>query len=206
MISESTMFLWVFRSILCVTPSYFPSRITFSFLSATAVTFSTRPNMNFIFTVFNLYSLHLPAECSLLNKAPPTPTMYKYRPSYSPGKNHTALTHAYANQVTHTHTHIYRRYCTRILTHKKYTQCIKSTLCVCFCLVFFIFSYTHLSLHLFLLSFDFNLMHLPFCFVLFFFLLISCRPSWFGFSVAFCWSVSVSDCSESILSSSYLLF
>lgn len=37
-------------------------------------------------------------ECSLLNKAPPTPTMYKYRPSYSPGKNHTALTHAYANQ------------------------------------------------------------------------------------------------------------
>ena len=41
-----------------------------------------------------------PPECSLLNKAPPTPTMYKYRPSYSPGKNHTALTHAYANQVT----------------------------------------------------------------------------------------------------------
>lgn len=37
-------------------------------------------------------------ECSLLNKAPPTPTMYKYRPTYSPGKNHTALTHAYANQ------------------------------------------------------------------------------------------------------------
>lgn len=25
--------------------------------------------------------------------------MYKYRPTYSPGKNHTALTHAYANQV-----------------------------------------------------------------------------------------------------------
>ncbi|TKS69398.1 Palmitoyltransferase ZDHHC5 [Collichthys lucidus] len=39
-------------------------------------------------------------ECSLLNKAPPTPTMYKYRPSYSPGKNHTALTHAYANQAS----------------------------------------------------------------------------------------------------------
>uniref|UniRef100_A0A3P9IM88 Palmitoyltransferase n=1 Tax=Oryzias latipes TaxID=8090 RepID=A0A3P9IM88_ORYLA len=39
-------------------------------------------------------------ECSLLNKAPPTPTMYKYRPSYSPGKNHTALTHAYANQLS----------------------------------------------------------------------------------------------------------
>uniref|UniRef100_A0A7N8Y474 Palmitoyltransferase n=1 Tax=Mastacembelus armatus TaxID=205130 RepID=A0A7N8Y474_9TELE len=38
-------------------------------------------------------------DCSLLNKAPPTPTMYKYRPTYSPGKNHTALTHAYANQV-----------------------------------------------------------------------------------------------------------
>lgn len=37
-------------------------------------------------------------ECSLLNKAPPTPTMYKFRPTYSPGKNHTALTHAYANQ------------------------------------------------------------------------------------------------------------
>ncbi|XP_067354889.1 palmitoyltransferase ZDHHC5-A [Channa argus] len=39
-------------------------------------------------------------ECSLLNKAPPTPTMYKYRPTYSPGKNHTALTHAYANQLS----------------------------------------------------------------------------------------------------------
>ncbi|KAK5900105.1 hypothetical protein CesoFtcFv8_009511 [Champsocephalus esox] len=39
-------------------------------------------------------------ECSLLNKAPPTPTMYKYRPNYSPGKNHTALTHAYANQLS----------------------------------------------------------------------------------------------------------
>ncbi|CAL8333096.1 unnamed protein product [Merluccius merluccius] len=39
-------------------------------------------------------------ESSLLNKAPPTPTMYKYRPSYSPGKNHTALTHAYANQLS----------------------------------------------------------------------------------------------------------
>uniref|UniRef100_A0A3Q2CB58 Palmitoyltransferase n=1 Tax=Cyprinodon variegatus TaxID=28743 RepID=A0A3Q2CB58_CYPVA len=38
-------------------------------------------------------------ECSLLNKAPPTPTMYKYRPTYSPGKNHATLTHAYANQV-----------------------------------------------------------------------------------------------------------
>uniref|UniRef100_A0A8C3AAX6 Palmitoyltransferase n=1 Tax=Cyclopterus lumpus TaxID=8103 RepID=A0A8C3AAX6_CYCLU len=37
-------------------------------------------------------------ECSLLNKAPPTPTMYKYRPSYSPGKNHTALTHAYGRR------------------------------------------------------------------------------------------------------------
>lgn len=45
-----------------------------------------------------------PAECSLLKKAPPTPTMYKYRPSYSPGENHTVLTHAYANQVTHTST------------------------------------------------------------------------------------------------------
>ncbi|KAM4612069.1 palmitoyltransferase ZDHHC5-A [Polymixia lowei] len=39
-------------------------------------------------------------ESSLLNKAPPTPTMYKYRPTYSPGKNHTALTHAYANQLS----------------------------------------------------------------------------------------------------------
>uniref|UniRef100_A0A7N6B1E1 Palmitoyltransferase n=1 Tax=Anabas testudineus TaxID=64144 RepID=A0A7N6B1E1_ANATE len=39
-------------------------------------------------------------ECSLLNKAPPTPTMYKYRPTYSPSKNHTALTHAYANQAS----------------------------------------------------------------------------------------------------------
>ncbi|XP_036406758.1 palmitoyltransferase ZDHHC5-like isoform X2 [Megalops cyprinoides] len=34
-------------------------------------------------------------ESSLLNEAPPTPTMYKYRPAYSsPGKNHTALTHS----------------------------------------------------------------------------------------------------------------
>ncbi|XP_035387449.1 palmitoyltransferase ZDHHC5a [Electrophorus electricus] len=40
-------------------------------------------------------------ESSLLNKAPPTPTMFKYRPTYSsPGKNHTALTHAYANQMS----------------------------------------------------------------------------------------------------------
>uniref|UniRef100_A0A672GI04 Palmitoyltransferase n=1 Tax=Salarias fasciatus TaxID=181472 RepID=A0A672GI04_SALFA len=39
-------------------------------------------------------------ECGLLNKAPPTPTMYKYRPPYSPSKNHTALTHAYANQLS----------------------------------------------------------------------------------------------------------
>ncbi|XP_023189367.1 palmitoyltransferase ZDHHC5-like isoform X1 [Xiphophorus maculatus] len=39
-------------------------------------------------------------ECSLLGKAPPTPTMYKYRPTYSPGKNHTTLTHAYANQLS----------------------------------------------------------------------------------------------------------
>ncbi|XP_056136034.1 palmitoyltransferase ZDHHC5-A [Lampris incognitus] len=39
-------------------------------------------------------------ESSLLGKAPPTPTMYKYRPTYSPGKNHTALTHAYANQLS----------------------------------------------------------------------------------------------------------
>ncbi|KAM9314531.1 palmitoyltransferase ZDHHC5-A isoform 2-T3 [Pholidichthys leucotaenia] len=39
-------------------------------------------------------------DCSLLNKAPPTPTMYKYRPTYSPNKNHTALTHAYANQLS----------------------------------------------------------------------------------------------------------
>ncbi|KAI7810642.1 putative zinc finger protein [Triplophysa rosa] len=40
-------------------------------------------------------------ESSLLNKAPPTPTMFKYRPAYSsPSKNHTALTHAYANQMS----------------------------------------------------------------------------------------------------------
>ncbi|MBN3324185.1 ZDHC5 Palmitoyltransferase, partial [Atractosteus spatula] len=39
-------------------------------------------------------------ESSLLNEAPPTPTMYKYRPSYSsPGKNHTALAHASGNKV-----------------------------------------------------------------------------------------------------------
>ncbi|XP_028304932.1 palmitoyltransferase ZDHHC5-A isoform X2 [Gouania willdenowi] len=39
-------------------------------------------------------------ECGLLNKVPKTPTMYKYRPAYSPGKNHIALTHAYANQLS----------------------------------------------------------------------------------------------------------
>ncbi|XP_062852353.1 palmitoyltransferase ZDHHC5-A [Trichomycterus rosablanca] len=40
-------------------------------------------------------------ESSLLNKAPPTPSMYKYRPTYSsPGRNHAALTHAYANQMS----------------------------------------------------------------------------------------------------------
>ncbi|XP_056629226.1 palmitoyltransferase ZDHHC5-A [Triplophysa dalaica] len=40
-------------------------------------------------------------ESGLLNKAPPTPTMFKYRPAYSsPSKNHTALTHAYANQMS----------------------------------------------------------------------------------------------------------
>uniref|UniRef100_I3JC11 Palmitoyltransferase n=1 Tax=Oreochromis niloticus TaxID=8128 RepID=I3JC11_ORENI len=33
-------------------------------------------------------------ESSLLTEAPPTPSMYKYRPTYnSPGRNHTALTH-----------------------------------------------------------------------------------------------------------------
>uniref|UniRef100_H3D6G8 Palmitoyltransferase n=1 Tax=Tetraodon nigroviridis TaxID=99883 RepID=H3D6G8_TETNG len=33
-------------------------------------------------------------ESSLLTEAPPTPSMYKYRPGYSsPGRNHTALTH-----------------------------------------------------------------------------------------------------------------
>nr|XP_061791479.1 palmitoyltransferase ZDHHC5-A-like [Nerophis lumbriciformis] len=38
-------------------------------------------------------------DYNLLNKTPPTPTMYKYRPNCSPGKNHTPLTHAYANQL-----------------------------------------------------------------------------------------------------------
>ncbi|XP_062332479.1 palmitoyltransferase ZDHHC5-B [Osmerus eperlanus] len=33
-------------------------------------------------------------ESSLLTEAPPTPSMYKYRPAFgSPGRNHTALTH-----------------------------------------------------------------------------------------------------------------
>lgn len=33
------------------------------------------------------------SESSLLTEAPPTPSMYKYRPAYSsPGKNHTAVT------------------------------------------------------------------------------------------------------------------
>ncbi|XP_054634764.1 palmitoyltransferase ZDHHC5-A-like [Dunckerocampus dactyliophorus] len=39
-------------------------------------------------------------DYNLVNKVPPTPTMYKYRPTYSPGKNHTPLTHAYANQLS----------------------------------------------------------------------------------------------------------
>lgn len=34
------------------------------------------------------------SESSLLTEAPPTPSMYKYRPAYnSPGRNHSALTH-----------------------------------------------------------------------------------------------------------------
>lgn len=53
------------------------------------------------FTIYCVFHLSLFAESGLLNKAPPTPTMFKYRPAYSsPSKNHTALTHAYANQVT----------------------------------------------------------------------------------------------------------
>lgn len=39
------------------------------------------------FTIFQ-------SESSLLSEAPPTPALYKYRPSYSsPGKNHTHSTH-----------------------------------------------------------------------------------------------------------------
>ena len=82
------------------------------------------------------------AECSLLKKAPPTPTMYKYRPSYSPGENHTVLTHAYANQV--------RQTCVLASWYHLTTQ-IRPALNFIFLLI-----------------------------------------SWFGFSVAFCWSVSVS--------------
>uniref|UniRef100_W5L4K6 Palmitoyltransferase n=1 Tax=Astyanax mexicanus TaxID=7994 RepID=W5L4K6_ASTMX len=38
---------------------------------------------------------HTHNESSLLTEAPPTPSLYKYRPAYSsPGKNHTALTHS----------------------------------------------------------------------------------------------------------------
>lgn len=45
-------------------------------------------------TPFNLLSLvSRHSESSLLTEAPPTPSMYKYRPAYSsPGKNHTAVT------------------------------------------------------------------------------------------------------------------
>ncbi|XP_077427674.1 palmitoyltransferase ZDHHC5-A-like isoform X1 [Vanacampus margaritifer] len=39
-------------------------------------------------------------DCNLLNKTPPTPTMYKYRPACSPGQNRTPLTYAYANQLS----------------------------------------------------------------------------------------------------------
>ncbi|XP_030637722.1 LOW QUALITY PROTEIN: palmitoyltransferase ZDHHC5-like [Chanos chanos] len=38
---------------------------------------------------------HTEESSSLLNEAPPTPSLYKYRPAYSsPGKNHAALTHS----------------------------------------------------------------------------------------------------------------
>lgn len=40
-------------------------------------------------------NLFFDSECSLLTEAPPTPSLYKYRPAYSsPGKNHTASTHS----------------------------------------------------------------------------------------------------------------
>uniref|UniRef100_A0A8C9VPU0 Palmitoyltransferase n=1 Tax=Scleropages formosus TaxID=113540 RepID=A0A8C9VPU0_SCLFO len=39
-------------------------------------------------------------ESSLLNKAPPTPTMYKYRPAYSsPGKSRSGLAHSYSSKM-----------------------------------------------------------------------------------------------------------
>ena len=45
-----------------------------------------------LFQMSLLVSCH--SESSLLTEAPPTPSMYKYRPAYnSPGRNHTALTH-----------------------------------------------------------------------------------------------------------------
>lgn len=48
-----------------------------------------------------LVSCH--SESSLLTEAPPTPSMYKYRPAYnSPGRNHTALTHPNKVHVIYT--------------------------------------------------------------------------------------------------------
>ncbi|KAL4640623.1 zinc finger, DHHC-type containing 5a-like [Arapaima gigas] len=45
-------------------------------------------------------SLGSSEESSLLSKAPPTPTMYKYRPAYgSPGKNHSGLAHSFSSKV-----------------------------------------------------------------------------------------------------------
>lgn len=40
-------------------------------------------------------------ESSLLNKTPPTPTMYKYRAAYnSPSKSHTPLSQSYSSKVS----------------------------------------------------------------------------------------------------------
>lgn len=54
----------------------------------------TRPNATDHQLSHSSLSLSRHPESSLLTEAPPTPSMYKYRPAYSsPGRNHTALTH-----------------------------------------------------------------------------------------------------------------
>lgn len=116
-------------------------------LCVTALAFnklSANTNLGcYLFLLFPLFHRH--AECGLLNKAPPTPTMYKYRLTHSPDKNHTALTHAYANQVRHMLTHWWDSQVTQVQPFQ--------------CWVYFHYIFPDFYL------FDFKLMHQPlFCF------------------------------------------
>ncbi|KPP73624.1 zinc finger, DHHC-type containing 5a-like [Scleropages formosus] len=63
-------------------------------------------------------------ESSLLSEAPPTPTMYKYRPSYSsPGKNHTALTHS--NKANRSPTLALPPNCSTVRGHRRVLLCVQ---------------------------------------------------------------------------------